>query len=61
MSKIYLYEANLEQVEKFCKKREDCNGCELYFTHGLCAKDIIPKDTNDMKGLFRYLLREIEI
>ena len=58
--KQYLFELTKEEIETACYGYEDCMGCPFMYQHGICAKDLVAEGTNQLKDLFKFLLKEID-
>ena len=58
--KQYLFELTKEEIENACMSKADCMGCEFMYQHGICAKDLVAEGTNQLKDLFKFLLKEID-
>ena len=58
--KAYLFELTKTEVEMFCVGQNDCVGCPFMYQHGICAKDLVAEGTNELRDLFKFLLKEID-
>ena len=56
----YIFELTKAEVEHFCTAQEDCMGCPFMYQHGICAKDLVAEGTNELRDLFKFLLKEID-
>lgn len=58
--KGYIFELTKYEIESACIEREDCTGCPFMYQHGICAKDLVAEGTNELRDLFKFLLKEID-
>ena len=58
--KGYIFELTKTEVEMFCVRQEDCVGCPFMYQRGICAKDLVAEGTNELRDLFKFLLKEID-
>lgn len=58
----FIFELTTFECAEICEQKSDCTKCPLYFSHGVCAKDIAFEcDELGMRELLRYLLKEVEL
>lgn len=55
-----MFELTKDEIISHCKQREDCMFCELIYQKGICAKDLIVEGENELKDLFKFMLKEID-
>lgn len=58
--KGYIFELTKYEIESACLEQEDCTGCPFMYQHGICAKDLVAEGTNELRDLFKFLLKEID-
>lgn len=58
--KGYIFELTKYEIESACLEQEDCVGCPFMYQHGICAKDLVAEGTNELRDLFKFLLKEID-
>lgn len=58
--KGYIFELTKGEIEKACTEQKDCMGCPFMYQHGICAKDLVAEGTNELRDLFKFLLKEID-
>ena len=58
--KQYLFELTKEEIETACEGYEDCMGCQFMYQNGICAKDLVAEGSNQLRDLFKFLLKEID-
>lgn len=57
--KAYVFELTKHEIESVCFNRKVCTGCPFMYQHGICAKDLVAEGTNELRDLFKFLLKEI--
>ena len=58
--KQYLFELTKDEIETACNGYEDCTRCDFMYQKGICAKDLVAEGTNQLRDLFKFLLKEID-
>lgn len=58
--KGYIFELTKQEIENACPAQENCMECPFFYQHGICAKDLVTECTDELRDLFKFLLKEID-